>query len=223
MVIFAGQAGRPTAGVTQESHSIAGVVRAVSGGLLGPSGCSSPRTPPSSRRYDPAETTSPRPPPSRAATAGCGPALRATSELGGRACSTATRASPPPPPSRVTHRPGHRQRRRASRPAGPGRLVRPGHPAAGGDGGPRPAAVRRRHRLRQRRARRARQRPVRRHRPRSRRRALPAPWVTGATDRVNAFLDRLRGGDPMLMLAIRSSRTRRRRPDRQVHRATTPS
>jgi hypothetical protein len=36
MVIFAGQAGRPTAGVTQESHSIAGVVRAVSGGLLDP-------------------------------------------------------------------------------------------------------------------------------------------------------------------------------------------
>jgi hypothetical protein len=36
MVIFAGQTGRPTAGVTQESHSIAGVVRAVSGGLLAP-------------------------------------------------------------------------------------------------------------------------------------------------------------------------------------------
>jgi Domain of unknown function (DUF5624) len=36
MVIFAGQAGRPTAGLTQESHSIAGVVRAVSGGRLIP-------------------------------------------------------------------------------------------------------------------------------------------------------------------------------------------
>ncbi|HEX4288930.1 MAG TPA: DUF5624 domain-containing protein, partial [Trebonia sp.] len=34
MVIFAGQSGRPTAGVTQESHSIAGVVRAVSRGRL---------------------------------------------------------------------------------------------------------------------------------------------------------------------------------------------
>jgi hypothetical protein len=34
MVIFAGKAGRPTAGVTQESHSIAGVVRAVSRGRL---------------------------------------------------------------------------------------------------------------------------------------------------------------------------------------------
>ena len=34
MVIFAGQSGRPTAGVTQESHSIAGVVRAVSRGQL---------------------------------------------------------------------------------------------------------------------------------------------------------------------------------------------
>jgi hypothetical protein len=36
MVIFAGQAGRPTAGVTQESHSIAGVIRAVSSGRLAP-------------------------------------------------------------------------------------------------------------------------------------------------------------------------------------------
>ncbi|HEX4087230.1 MAG TPA: DUF5624 domain-containing protein [Trebonia sp.] len=36
MVIVAGQAGRPTAGVTQESHSIAGVVRAVSRGRLLP-------------------------------------------------------------------------------------------------------------------------------------------------------------------------------------------
>ena len=34
MVILAGQAGRPTAGVTQESHSIAGVIRAVSRGRL---------------------------------------------------------------------------------------------------------------------------------------------------------------------------------------------
>ena len=34
MVIFAGQSGRPTAGVTQESHSVAGVVRAVSRGRL---------------------------------------------------------------------------------------------------------------------------------------------------------------------------------------------
>jgi Domain of unknown function (DUF5624) len=36
MVIFAGQAGRPTSGVTEESHSIAGVVRAVSRGRLAP-------------------------------------------------------------------------------------------------------------------------------------------------------------------------------------------
>jgi Domain of unknown function (DUF5624) len=34
MVILAGQTGRPTAGVTEESHSIAGVVRAVSRGRL---------------------------------------------------------------------------------------------------------------------------------------------------------------------------------------------
>ena len=36
MLIFAGQSGRPTAGVTQESHSVAGVVRAVSRGRLAP-------------------------------------------------------------------------------------------------------------------------------------------------------------------------------------------
>jgi hypothetical protein len=36
MVIFAGQAGRPTAGVTQESHSIASVIRAVSRSQLAP-------------------------------------------------------------------------------------------------------------------------------------------------------------------------------------------
>jgi hypothetical protein len=36
MVIFAGQSGRPTAGVTQESNSVAGVVRAVSRGRLAP-------------------------------------------------------------------------------------------------------------------------------------------------------------------------------------------
>jgi hypothetical protein len=36
MVVFAGQPGRPTAGLTQESHSIAGVVRAVSRGRLIP-------------------------------------------------------------------------------------------------------------------------------------------------------------------------------------------
>jgi Domain of unknown function (DUF5624) len=36
MVIFAGRSGRPTAGVTQESHSVAAVVRAVSRGRLPP-------------------------------------------------------------------------------------------------------------------------------------------------------------------------------------------
>jgi Domain of unknown function (DUF5624) len=36
MVILAGQSGRPTAGVTAESHSIAGVIRAVSQGRLPP-------------------------------------------------------------------------------------------------------------------------------------------------------------------------------------------
>ncbi len=36
MVIFAGQPGRPTSGVTEESHSVAGIVRAVSRGQLAP-------------------------------------------------------------------------------------------------------------------------------------------------------------------------------------------
>jgi hypothetical protein len=36
LVILAGQVGRPTAGVTEESHSIAGVIRAVSRGRLAP-------------------------------------------------------------------------------------------------------------------------------------------------------------------------------------------
>ena len=36
MVVFAGQSGRPTSGVTEESHSVAGIVRAVSRGQLAP-------------------------------------------------------------------------------------------------------------------------------------------------------------------------------------------
>jgi hypothetical protein len=36
MVVFAGKAGRPTAGITQESNSVAGIVRAVSRGRLAP-------------------------------------------------------------------------------------------------------------------------------------------------------------------------------------------
>lgn len=35
MVVVAGQAGRPTAGVTEESHSVAGIIRAASRGRLG--------------------------------------------------------------------------------------------------------------------------------------------------------------------------------------------
>ncbi len=54
MVIFAGQAGRPTAGVTQESHSVAGVVRAVSRGRLAPERVFIAPHAPVFRPYDPA-------------------------------------------------------------------------------------------------------------------------------------------------------------------------
>jgi hypothetical protein len=83
MVIFAGQAGRPTAGLTQESHSIAGVVRAVSGGLLAPERVFIAPHAPVFPPHDPAGDGT-------AAAAGLEPGyrrlwagLRATSELAG--------------------------------------------------------------------------------------------------------------------------------------------
>ena len=98
MVIFAGQSGRPTAGVTQESHSVAGVVRAVSRAGWPPSGCSWRRTPPSSRPTTRRRQTPPAPGTWNRATAGCGPrcAPRLTWPA---ACSRATRASPRSPRS----------------------------------------------------------------------------------------------------------------------------
>jgi hypothetical protein len=83
MVIFAGQAGRPTAGVTQESHSIAGVVRAVSGGLLAPERVfiapHAPVLPPHDPAGNDTATASALEPGYRRLWAG----LRATSELAG--------------------------------------------------------------------------------------------------------------------------------------------
>ena len=78
MVIFAGQAGRPTAGVTEESHSIAGVVRAVSRGRLAPERVFIAPHAPVFPPYDPAggaeqAATAPWPPRWRTTTAGCGP------------------------------------------------------------------------------------------------------------------------------------------------------
>ena len=58
MLIFAGQSGRPTAGVTQESHSIAGVVRAVSRGRLAAERVFMAPHAPVFPTYDPAEADS---------------------------------------------------------------------------------------------------------------------------------------------------------------------
>jgi hypothetical protein len=83
MVIFAGQSGRPTAGVTQESHSVAGVVRAVSRGRLVPERVFIAPHAPVFKPYDPAnnDTSHARDlePGYRRLWAG----LRATSDLAG--------------------------------------------------------------------------------------------------------------------------------------------
>ena len=175
MVIFAGQAGRPTAGVTQESHSIAGVVRAVSRGRLAAERVFIAPHAPVFPPYDPAKRQQPpRPSGRNPAIAGCGPGCAPRPTLPA-ACSRATRGSPPRPPSRPPSAPAP-PASPPSRPEGSRRLVRPRHPAARGDGGPRATAVRRRHRLREQRARRSCQRPVRRHGPRARRRTVsPSP------------------------------------------------
>ena len=83
MVIFAGQAGRPTAGVTQESHSIAGVVRAVSRGRLAPGRVYIAPHAPVFPPYNPADADTA---PAQALEAGyrrLWAGLRATSELAG--------------------------------------------------------------------------------------------------------------------------------------------
>jgi hypothetical protein len=83
MVIFAGQSGRPTAGVTQESHSVAGVVRAVSRGRLAPERVFMAPHAPVFPPYDPAKEdgshASAMEPGYRRLWAG----LRATSDLAG--------------------------------------------------------------------------------------------------------------------------------------------
>jgi hypothetical protein len=83
MVIFAGQAGRPTAGVTQESHSVAGVVRAVSRGRLAQERAFIAPHAPVFPPYDPADGDNE---PAKAMEAGyrqLWAGLRATSELAG--------------------------------------------------------------------------------------------------------------------------------------------
>jgi hypothetical protein len=83
MVIFAGQAGRPTAGVTQESHSVAGVVRAVSRGRLDPDRVFIAPHAPVFPPYNPAEEDTS---PAKALELGyrrLWAGLRATSELAG--------------------------------------------------------------------------------------------------------------------------------------------
>ncbi|HEY1818683.1 MAG TPA: DUF5624 domain-containing protein [Trebonia sp.] len=84
MVIFAGQSGRPTAGVTEESHSIAGIVRAVSRGRLAAERMFIAPHAPVFPPFDPATGDS-----AKAAALEDGyrrlwAGLRATGELGGR-------------------------------------------------------------------------------------------------------------------------------------------
>lgn len=83
MVIFAGQAGRPTAGVTQESHSVAGVVRAVSRGRLAPERVFIAPHAPVFPPHDPAEKDTTRAKALESGYRELWAGLRATSDLAG--------------------------------------------------------------------------------------------------------------------------------------------
>ncbi|MGH3208898.1 MAG: DUF5624 domain-containing protein [Trebonia sp.] len=83
MVIFAGQSGRPTAGVTQESHSVAGVVRAVSRGRLAPERVFIAPHAPVFKRYDPAKKDSAQAQAMERGYRQLWAGLRATSDLAG--------------------------------------------------------------------------------------------------------------------------------------------
>ncbi|MDX6420257.1 MAG: hypothetical protein QOG28_4877 [Trebonia sp.] len=83
MVIFAGQSGRPTAGVTQESHSVAGVVRAVSRGRLAPERVFMAPHAPVFPPYDPAAAGASRARDLEPGYRRLWAALRATSDLAG--------------------------------------------------------------------------------------------------------------------------------------------
>lgn len=83
MVIFAGQSGRPTAGVTQESHSVAGVVRAVSRGRLAPERVFIAPHAPVFQPYDPAAKDTARARELERGYRRLWAGLRATSELAG--------------------------------------------------------------------------------------------------------------------------------------------
>jgi hypothetical protein len=83
MVIFAGQSGRPTAGVTQESHSVAGVVRAVSRGRLVPERVFMAPHAPVFPPYDPAAADASRAWDLEPGYRRLWAALRATSDLAG--------------------------------------------------------------------------------------------------------------------------------------------
>jgi hypothetical protein len=105
MVIFAGRVGRPTAGVSQESHSIAGVVRAVSRGRLTPEQVLIAPHAPVFPPCDPADKDTS---PARALEAGyrrLWAGLRATSELADGMFAGYPRFAPPAA-ERVTIDPG---------------------------------------------------------------------------------------------------------------------
>ena len=105
MVIFAGQSGRPTAGVTQESHSVAGVVRAVSRGRLAPERVFIAPHAPVFPPYDPAAQDGSSAGALEASYRLLWAGLRATSELAGGMFEGYPRFAAPAP-ERVTIGPG---------------------------------------------------------------------------------------------------------------------
>ncbi|MFD0663626.1 DUF5624 domain-containing protein [Thermocatellispora tengchongensis] len=107
MVLIAGRQGRPTAGVTWDTSSVATMIMAISGGRLPWSGCTSPRTrPPSPPR--PAATSA-RWPRWRSRCASCG-AASGPRPSWPRSCSTATPGTPSPPrPARTSPTPPSRR------------------------------------------------------------------------------------------------------------------
>ena len=170
MVIIAGRQGRPTAGVTTDTNSVAGVIEAASRGrlparhlLIAPHAPVFPMF--DGSNLDPVAALEQE---YRRLWSG----VIATSELGGQMFDGFPHFAPP---SREANTIGsaNEERDRHADHQSPGRLARADHPAARGARGSAPAPVRCRHRLRESAAGRQRQSAVSRHRARARWRALP--------------------------------------------------